>query len=244
MKFKPMANKTIKTLMILLSLIMAVVILTFMIRLWPDGSKVTLCGYALSPEKQLIVLVALGGALGAFVHMSTSLVDYIGAKKLMSQWIPWYLMRPFIGAALAVIFYLLILGGIVNPYANQNTASTSETNTEISIPDESSAQPLEYSDSISGDSLGSDSSVVMMHDTPVATEENKTEISVAEEEKIPQQGQMPPVNPYGILAIACMSGMFSKHAIDKLKEVFEGLFRLKEKKTLPNSLDEDPSNDA
>lgn len=239
-----MATKTIKTLMILLSLVMALVILTLMVRLWPDGTKVSMCGYALSPEKQLIVLVALGGALGAFVHMTTSLVDYIGAKKLMSQWIPWYLMRPFIGAALAVIFYLLILGGIVNPYANQNTAANNETNTEISIPEETNALPEENADSIVTDSLVSDSAAMVMTDTPLTHEEHKTEILANEEEKIPQQGQMPPVNPYGILAIACMSGMFSKHAIDKLKEVFEGLFRLKEKRTLPNSLDEDPSNDA
>ena len=34
------------------------------------------------------------------------------------------------------------------------------------------------------------------------------------------------VNPFGIMAIACMTGMFSRQAIDKLREIFESMFRV------------------
>ncbi len=36
------------------------------------------------------------------------------------------------------------------------------------------------------------------------------------------------VNPFGFAAIAAMAGMFSKQATDKLKELFDGLFRTEE----------------
>jgi hypothetical protein len=50
----------------------------------------------------------------------------------------------------------------------------------------------------------------------------KTELT-----KIVQQNkEIPPVNPFGIMAIACMTGMFSRQAIDKLREIFESMFRV------------------
>ncbi len=36
------------------------------------------------------------------------------------------------------------------------------------------------------------------------------------------------VNPFGFAAIAALAGMFSKQATDKLKELFDGLFRTQE----------------
>jgi hypothetical protein len=105
--------------------------------------------------------MACGGALGAFLHMATSFTDFLGNQQLAYSWIPWYIIRPFIGSSLAIIFYLLIRGGLITAQASSGAASS-----------------------------------------------------------------VPPLNPYGIMAVACLAGLFSKQAIDKLREVFETLFKI------------------
>ena len=70
-------------------------------------------------------------------------------------------MRPFIGSALALIFYIVIRGGIVS------------------------------------------------FDSGGMSPDNLT------------------VNPFGIMTVACLAGLFSKQAIDKLREIFENIFQLK-----------------
>lgn len=63
--------------------------------------------------------------LGAFVHGSTSLADYIGNNRFNRTWTWFYLLRPVIGMALALVFYFVIRGGFlttsggakdINPY--------------------------------------------------------------------------------------------------------------------------------
>ena len=64
-----------------------------------------------SSETRLILVVLVAGALGSCIHAATSFVDYVGNNKLTWNWVAWYIMRPFIGMSLAVIFYLVIRGG-------------------------------------------------------------------------------------------------------------------------------------
>lgn len=106
------------------------------------------------PETTLLLTVFAFGALGAFVHTLTSFVDYAGNRKLMSSWVWWYLLRPFLGAALAGIFYVTLRGGF----------------------------------------FGQDASAA-------------------------------DVSPFGVAALAGLTGLFSKQATDKLREVFDTLFR-------------------
>jgi hypothetical protein len=63
--------------------------------------------------------------LGAFVHGATSLADYIGNDRFGKSWTWFYLLRPVIGMALALVFYFVIRGGFlttsggakdINPY--------------------------------------------------------------------------------------------------------------------------------
>jgi hypothetical protein len=110
--------------------------------------------FAVSAETALILLVIVSAGLGSFIHMATSFADYVGNRRLATSWIWWYILRLFIGIALAVIFYFAIRGGI----------------------------------------FGAD----------------------AETED---------VNPFGVAALAGLVGLFSKQATDKLREVFEELFR-------------------
>jgi hypothetical protein len=103
----------------------------------------------------LLLLVILMGALGSMVHSATSFADFVGNRRFFSSWIAWYLLRPVVGALLALLLYFAVRGGF-------------------------------FSASSQNDS----------------------------------------VNPYGIAALAGLAGLFSKQATDKLREVFETLFKV------------------
>jgi hypothetical protein len=104
----------------------------------------------------LLLLVILAGGLGGSIHTATSYATYIGNKSFVKSWSWWYVLRPFIGMALALLFYFALRGGIIM---------------------------------VTGDSSGED------------------------------------LNPFGIAAIAGMVGMFSKQAADKLRELFDNMFK-------------------
>lgn len=61
----------------------------------------------------LFLGVVAAGALGAFVHAATSLATFVGNRQYRPSWGLWYLLRPAIGAAMAVLFYLALRGGLV-----------------------------------------------------------------------------------------------------------------------------------
>lgn len=71
-------------------------------------------GLRLTADVQLLLLVMVAGALGSFLHTATSFADFVGNDKLTRSWIWWYLMKPFIGMGLAVVFYLVIRGGFLS----------------------------------------------------------------------------------------------------------------------------------
>jgi hypothetical protein len=112
-----------------------------------------LCFYA-TLDSRLLIIVMLAGALGSFIHAATSFGDFVGNKRLTTNWLWWYILKPFIGTVLAVIFYLVVRGGF-----------------------------------LAGDT------------------------------------QAENINLYGVTALACMVGMFSKQATDKLSEVFDTMFK-------------------
>jgi hypothetical protein len=81
--------------------------------------------YKTSFDERLILLVIIAGMLGSFVHGATSLADFIGNNKFNKNWTWFYLLRPAIGMALALVFYFVIRGGFlttsggakdINPY--------------------------------------------------------------------------------------------------------------------------------
>jgi hypothetical protein len=76
-------------------------------------------------DERLLLLVIVVGMLGAFVHGATSLADYLGNNAFNKSWTWFYLLRPAIGMALALVFYFAIRGGFlsttggakdINPY--------------------------------------------------------------------------------------------------------------------------------
>jgi hypothetical protein len=111
--------------------------------------------YTPSPDSAQLLVVILLGAIGSFLHAAVSFGDYVGNRRLGASWVWWYLLRLFVGASLAVLFYFAIRGGF---FAATTTSSD--------------------------------------------------------------------VNPYGIAALAGLVGLFSKQASDKLKELFDTLFKV------------------
>jgi hypothetical protein len=75
------------------------------------GSSASL---ATTADVQLLLLVMVAGALGSFLHTATSFADFVGNEKLARSWLWWYLLKPFIGMGLAVIFYLVVRGGFLS----------------------------------------------------------------------------------------------------------------------------------
>lgn len=70
--------------------------------------KTTLIPSALAREKALLGLALLFGAVGACVHAVSSLVMWQGKNKFERSFVPWYVTKPIIGAALAAGIYFLL----------------------------------------------------------------------------------------------------------------------------------------
>lgn len=81
---------------------------------WMFGRK-----FQPSLETRLLLLVLLAGAIGSYVHAASSFVDYLGNRTFISSWVWWYLLRPFIGMMLALLFYFVFRGGFVTAGVNQ-----------------------------------------------------------------------------------------------------------------------------
>lgn len=148
-------------------LVLGILLGSFLLALWPVVEGFTASTtpnelsirwfgttFSLGAEAALLLLVLVFGALGAYIHTVTSFVDYVGNRRLTSSWTWWYFLRPFIGTALALVFYVAIRGGF-----------------------------------------------------------------------FAQEAQTGDVNPFGMAALAGLVGLFSKQATDKLKELFDTLFR-------------------
>jgi len=62
----------------------------------------------------LMLFVMMCGALGSLVYYTTSFVGYVGNQTFRSSWLWFYISRPFVGAALAVIFFFVVGSGMIN----------------------------------------------------------------------------------------------------------------------------------
>jgi hypothetical protein len=112
-------------------------------------------------ELQLILLAIFAGALGSYIHALKSFADFVGNRSLTASWFWWYLARPFLGMAMALVFYAVIRGGFV--------AGT------------------------------------------------------------PADAKI--VNPFGVIAVGALVGMFADRATQKLSEIFDTLFRTDDPRT-------------
>ena len=63
---------------------------------------------------RLLLIVILAAAVGSYIHAATSFATYVGNQSFVASWTWWYLLRPFIGMALALVFYFVIPGGLLS----------------------------------------------------------------------------------------------------------------------------------
>ncbi|MFL6263480.1 MAG: IPT/TIG domain-containing protein [Thermoanaerobaculia bacterium] len=63
----------------------------------------------------LFLLVALAGGIGASLHALRSLYWYTGNRKAVESWLLMYLLLPWTGALMAIVFYLIISAGLMTP---------------------------------------------------------------------------------------------------------------------------------
>jgi hypothetical protein len=126
-----------KAVLLLYFISVAVLLMYFLIRLWPDHPpsggttwdkrvyvfwKPGAIAYV-SDDVRLLLLVVMAGGLGSFIHAATSFVDYVGNRRFVRSWLLWYMMRPLIGSALAVVLYVAVRGGLLNPAAGSESVS-------------------------------------------------------------------------------------------------------------------------
>jgi hypothetical protein len=143
-------------LLVAFLLLVFVFLIGLLFSLWPDARRndaarvFGLLPVTIEYEARLSLLVIFAGALGAYVHVATSAADFIGNRRLMRQWVYWYILRLPIGATLAFLLYLIIR--------------------------DPSEQPR-------------------------------------------------PSLPYKVVGTAALAGMFSKQAMNKLRELFDTLFK-------------------
>jgi len=94
----------------------------------PDGASSDIAKaaytYACPPvlETDLFLLVVFAGALGGALHGLRSLYWYAGLRSLLKSWTLMYVLLPFTGATMAVIFFVIIRAGLL-PVQNTKNIS-------------------------------------------------------------------------------------------------------------------------
>jgi hypothetical protein len=67
-------------------------------------------------EKNLIIVNTLFGILGGSTYGLASITTWIGNNKYEKSWTLWYVSRPIVGGALALVFYFLLRAGLVGGF--------------------------------------------------------------------------------------------------------------------------------
>ena len=100
-------------------------ILSFLLlKFWPSPSgeaqpmaKEILLGpvsLKISEEVQLILVVALTGALGGCAFSANSFASHVGKGSFKTSYTCWYILRPIVSSILAVIFYFAFRGAFLS----------------------------------------------------------------------------------------------------------------------------------
>jgi hypothetical protein len=104
----------------------AILLLWLLVKFWPTplgGSAeswdtletfpFSTTDFQIDKETRFLLLVLVAAALGSYVHAATSFVTYVGNRSFVASWTWWYILRPLIGIALALVFYFAVRGGIL-----------------------------------------------------------------------------------------------------------------------------------
>ncbi len=82
-----------------------------MVKIWAaDGGLNGTVGFlglfslVLSTEVRLVLIASFMGLLGSLIQSMTYFAAYVGHGKFSRRWILWYVLTPFIGVPLALLF--------------------------------------------------------------------------------------------------------------------------------------------
>jgi hypothetical protein len=111
--------------------LLALLLIYAIIQFWPPSGEVetmepiTFLGLAFSlpDEIRLFYIVAMAGAVGGLIHALRSLYWYTGNRALVWSWLSMYILLPFVGSALGLVFYLVIRGGFFSTQASVEETS-------------------------------------------------------------------------------------------------------------------------
>ncbi|MGV2335834.1 MAG UNVERIFIED_CONTAM: hypothetical protein LVR18_17525 [Planctomycetaceae bacterium] len=78
-------------------------------------------------EGSLLLIAIYSGLMGSFIACSLSLAAYVGNRRFRVRWVMWYVLRPWIGAALSGGVYLLISAGLVSSAGHSNASGIAAT---------------------------------------------------------------------------------------------------------------------
>ncbi|WP_236175814.1 hypothetical protein [Pseudomonas pseudonitroreducens] len=117
-------------------MLLALLLAVSLVSLWPqsypkfppagavgDPGVQCLLGWCPGADARLLVMVMVAGALGSFVHVAKSFGDFVGNDRFMASWIWWYLLKPCIGMALALMLYLIVRALLLMVNAASDAAS-------------------------------------------------------------------------------------------------------------------------
>ena len=62
-------------------------------------------------DTRLLLISLWFGALGSLLHAGASFATFAGNRELVASWVPWYIVRPLLGAGLATVFYVVLRAG-------------------------------------------------------------------------------------------------------------------------------------
>ncbi len=99
---------------ILLSIFLLAGLVTFLSAI-AGGYDLKILNLTFSKEANLVIVVALSGALGGLVHSLRSFYKYVGNRKLIWSWFAMYILLPFVGTCMGLVFYLVIRAGFFSP---------------------------------------------------------------------------------------------------------------------------------
>jgi len=71
-------------------------------------------GMEINLNSLIFILVASAGFLGSMIHIASSFADYVGSNQFRKSWLLWYVIKPFAGAAIALIMYFVVRAGLLN----------------------------------------------------------------------------------------------------------------------------------
>jgi len=77
-----------------------------------------------SLNASLFLIAIFSGALGSLLHSLRSLYWYAGNRKLVWSWAIMYMLLPFSGAVLSIVFYMVIRAGFLPSSGTQGPPNT------------------------------------------------------------------------------------------------------------------------